>query len=108
VGYLGELKGADQILDRTFITPPEIDSFAAKFITQLNMEDTVRDSKPITKAISTQSYQESWKKMQPNTSSSPFGPEFVHYIAGSQDNNIAEFDATMANIPYASGYNPKT
>ncbi len=29
------------------------------------------------------------------------------YIAGSQDDQIAAFDATMANIPYATGYNPK-
>jgi hypothetical protein len=45
--------------------------------------------------------------MKPNTSSSPFGPTFVHYIAGSRDPQIAEFDATMANIPYASGYSPE-
>jgi hypothetical protein len=45
--------------------------------------------------------------MKANTSSSPFGPEFVHYIAGSRDLAIAKFDATMANIPYASGYNPE-
>ena len=45
--------------------------------------------------------------MKPNTSSSPFEPTFVHYIAGSRDQQIAEFDATMANIPYASGYSPE-
>ena len=71
------------------------------------MEQVVRDAKPISKAISTESYQASWKKMKPTTSSSPFGPAFVHYIVGSQDNQIADFDATMANIPYASGYSPE-
>ncbi len=43
------------------------------------------------------------KKMKPNTASSPFGPSFVDYIAGSRDDLIAALDATMANIPYASG-----
>jgi hypothetical protein len=41
--------------------------------------------------------------MKPNTSSSPFGPTFVHYIAGSRDQQ-RESIATMANIPYASWY----
>jgi hypothetical protein len=45
--------------------------------------------------------------MQPRTSCSPFGPVFVHYIAGSRHQQIANFDAMMANIPYASGYTPE-
>jgi hypothetical protein len=71
------------------------------------METAVSTQPPISKVISTQSYRDSWKKMKPNTSSSPFGPTFVHYIAGSRDQQIAEFDATMANIPYSSGYSPE-
>jgi hypothetical protein len=73
----------------------------------LQIETAVSTQPPISKVISTQSYQNSWKKLKPNTSSSPFGPTFVHYIAGSRDQQIAEFDATMANIPYASGYSPE-
>ena len=60
----------------------------------------------LSKAISTNSYRESWKRMKPNTSSSPFQPIFVDYIAGSQDNKIVKVNVTMANIPYASGYTP--
>jgi hypothetical protein len=71
------------------------------------MTDEVRQQPPISKAISTASYRQSWSKMRPNTSSSPFGPSFVQYIAGSRDSNVADFDATMANIPYASGYSPE-
>ena len=107
VGYLGELQATDKILNGTFIPDPNMDPYAAQFISHLKMDETVRTSKPITKTISTASYQASWKKMKPNVSSSPFGPTFVHYIAGSQDSQIAEFDATMANIPYASGYTPE-
>ena len=106
-GYLGELPGTEEILDGTFIPGKDMDPYAVQFLSQLKMEDAVRNAKPITKMISTESYQNSWKKMKPNTASSPFGPEFVHYIAGSQDKQIAEFDATMANIPYASGYTPE-
>jgi hypothetical protein len=72
------------------------------------MEIAVSTQPPISLVISTQSYRDSWKKMKPNTSSSPFGPTFFHYITGrSRDQQIAEFDATMANIPYASGFSPE-
>ncbi len=105
VGYQAELPGSEEILQGTFQTPPDMDPYAAQFITQLKMNDEVQ-GQAISKAISTASYKEGWKKMKPNTSSSPFGPTFVDYIAGSRDDEIADFDVTMANIPYASGYTP--
>jgi hypothetical protein len=61
----------------------------------------------LSRAITTESYKASWKRMKPTTSSSHFGPSFVDYIAGSRNDSIAEFDATMANIPYASGHTPE-
>jgi hypothetical protein len=105
VGYHAELPGADEILDGTFQPHPDTDPYAAQFIQQLKMNDKVRGHQ-LSKAISTSSYRESWRKMKPNTSSSPFSPTFVDYIAGSRDDEIADFDVTMANIPYASGYTP--
>jgi hypothetical protein len=107
VGYLAELPGAEEILNGTFVPEPGMDPYAVQFLSHLKMETAVSTQPPISKVISTQSYRDSWKKMKPNTSSSPFGPTFVHYIAGSRDQQIAEFDATMANIPYASGYSPE-
>ena len=106
VGYHAELSGADEILNGTFIPPDNMDKYAVQFLSQLKMQPIVNDQK-ISKAITTDSYQESWKRMKPNTSSSPFGPSFVEYIAGSRNKRIAEFDATMANIPYASGHTPQ-
>jgi hypothetical protein len=107
VGYLAELPGADEILQGTFIPDPNMDPYTIQFLEHLKMEPEVRNAQPLSKAISTASYQESWGKMKGRTSSSPFGPTFVHYIAGSQDQSVADFDATMANIPYASGYCPE-
>jgi hypothetical protein len=107
VGYLAELQGADDILEGTYIPEEGTDPYAVQFISHLKMEASVRDSPPISKSISTESHQAGWKKMKPNISCSPFGPAFVQYIAGSRHPKIAAFDATMANIPYASGYSPE-
>jgi hypothetical protein len=106
VGYHAQLSGADEILSGTFVPHPDMDPYAVQFLEQLKMQDSVHNA-TLSKAISTAAYQESWRRMKPNTSSSPLGPRFVDYIAGSRDKEIAEFDATMANIPYASGLTPK-
>jgi hypothetical protein len=103
VGYHAELQGAEESLNGNFIPPQDMDPYAIQFLTQLKMPEVVQDQ-PLSKAISTESYWESWGKMKPNTSCSPSGPSFVDYITGSRDPQIAAFDATMANIPYASGY----
>jgi hypothetical protein len=107
VAYHPELPGADQILEGTFVPHPDMDPYAVQFIEQLKMQECVQ-GETISKAITTGEYKESWKRMKPNTSSSPFVPTFVDYTAGSRDDTIAEFDVTMANIPYASGYTPET
>jgi hypothetical protein len=106
VGYLAELPGAEEIRDGTFQPTPDTDPYAVQFLNHLKMDEAVRTATHISRAITTTSYCKSWKKIKPNTSSSPFGPTFVHYMAGSQDSDIAKFDATMANIPYASGHSP--
>ena len=82
VGYHAELPGADQILEGTFVPPPDMDPYAVQFLEQLKMQEQVQ-GETILKAITTKEYKESWKHMKPNTSSSPFGPTFVDYIAGS-------------------------
>jgi hypothetical protein len=106
VGYHAELGGADEILEGTFLPPENMDKYAVQFLAQLKMQPVVQDQM-LSKAITTESYKESWKIMKSTTSSSHFGPSFVDYIAGSRNDSIAEFDATMANIPYASGHTPE-
>jgi hypothetical protein len=106
VGYKAELSGAEEILAGTFSPDPDSDQYAIQFIQQMKMDPIVHAHQS-SKAITTQSYYESWQRMKPNTSCSPSGPSFVDYIAGSRDDNITAFDTTMTNIPYASGYTPQ-
>ena len=44
--------------------------------------------------------------MRSTTSSSPHGPSFIDYIAGSQDKLISHFDTIMASLPFRTGYAP--
>ena len=57
VGYQAELPGSEEILQGTFQIPPDMDPYAAQFITQLKMNDEVQ-GQTISKAILTASYRE--------------------------------------------------
>jgi hypothetical protein len=48
-----------------------------------------------------------WRKAREFTATGPSGLTFSHFIAATHDPLLTSFDATMANIPYATGYSPK-
>ena len=48
-----------------------------------------------------------WKRAKERTSSGRSGVHFGHFMAGAKHTGIATFDATMAQIPYQTGYSPK-
>jgi hypothetical protein len=60
-GYLAELPGAKEILNGTYVPKPGLDPYAVQFLSHLKMETAVSNQPPISKVISTQSYQDSWK-----------------------------------------------
>jgi hypothetical protein len=49
---------------------------------------------------------QAWKKQKEKTSADPTGLPFSHYKFATQDPLLANFDATMRNIPYAMGFAP--
>ena len=66
----------------------------------------MRKGPPINGAATTQEHCDSWKRMRLNTGSSPYGPQFCDYIAGTKDNQVADVDASLASIPYLVGFSP--
>ena len=55
--------------------------------------------------LSTAAHQQGWRKVRETTGCS--GLHFGHHIAGSQQANIAAFEACMSGIPWVTGYSPK-
>jgi hypothetical protein len=107
VGWLGTEAGVEEILAGTFEIPPDTEYYAAKLIPFMSTPEVVKTVPPLSTAVTTQNHCDAWAKMRPNTSSSPHGPDYTDYIAGSQNKTVAAFDAAMSNIPYATGYTPK-
>jgi len=51
-------------------------------------------------------YIHGWRHVCEETSSSYSAIHFGHYIAGTQESQIAQFNAHMALLPAATGYSP--
>jgi hypothetical protein len=103
-GYLAQGPAADSVLDGSFVPPPGTDPYAVKLLAELKMAAAVREAPPMRVVFSVDEHIKGWRKAREFTASGPSGLTFSHFIAGTYDQTIASFDATMANIPYATGY----
>ena len=106
IGHLGIGVEADKILRGEFVPPPGTDLYAAKLIRHLRMDARVAQAPPMSTIITTDDHCEGWHHVQERTSSGPTGVHFGHFKAGTTRPLVADFDATMANIPFATGYSP--
>ena len=108
VGPLGMGPAADSILRGDFDAPPGIDPYALKLIQHLKRPDNVtKASTQVDISLSITNHINGWKRAKERTSSGRSGVHFGHFMAGAKHTGIATFDATMAQIPYQTGYSPK-
>jgi hypothetical protein len=106
IGLYGTGPNADAILQGTYVIPPGTDYWAAELIRHLRMDERVASNPAVSLSIPTALHQAGWKRSREKTSSGPSGIHFGHFIAGTSHPLLADFDACMANIPYATGYAP--
>jgi hypothetical protein len=73
---------------------------------QLKIPECIKKD-PLPAFIETEQFIQGWKHAKERTTTgSPF-LHFGHFKASARDPDIAEFEATMSHIPYATGYSPK-
>lgn len=106
IGYLADTPTAQEILDGTFCPPEELDYGTAQLLHQLIKPDQV-DNKDISDYIATTDFQHFWQHSRRSTQSSPHGPNFTDYIAGSFDDQIAAVDAAILTIALRTGKAPQ-
>lgn len=105
--YLGIGPQADSILRGEYQAPEGTDPFAVKLLKHLKMDPAINAAPPVPIAIPTAIWQQGWRKANERTSAGPSKLTMAHFKAGCERLHIADFEATMANIPYATGYSPK-
>jgi hypothetical protein len=107
LGPLGIGPTCDAVLRGSFVPPAETDPYAAVFIRHLRMNAAVLRHPPISTIIETETHVAGWRKAKERTSSGPSGLHFGHFKAGTRNTLISSFEATMANVPFATGYSPE-
>jgi hypothetical protein len=103
-GYLSQGPATAAVLAGTYIPPAGTDIYAKKVIKQLRMDPKVAAARPMKVTFSSDEQSEGWRKAKEFTATGPSGWTFSHFIAATFDPLLSSFDATMANIPYATGY----
>ena len=106
-GYLADTVAAEQVLQGCYQVPVGTDRYARLLLDQLYIPWEVTEMVPISVEISTEEHKNAWKKQNEKTASEPTGLAFNHYKAAAKDPTLAEFDATLRNIPYATGFSPE-
>ena len=105
-GYLGLGPHADAVIQGTYHPHPDVDPYTKKFIAHLTAEPVIRSSSPVPVFYTTNEWQAGWRKSKERTSAGSDYLHFGHFKAGCTNDIIANFEATMANIPLLSGYSP--
>jgi hypothetical protein len=105
-GYLGIGVHAQEVMQGFYAVPNGVDPFTRKLISHLRMAPNIAASDPINIYITTDDWKAGWTRMKESTATGSDFLHFGHFKAGCTNDVIANFEATMANIPILSGYSP--
>lgn len=106
LGFHACQTAVDAILSGSFVPAEDVDEATRAFLAELKMPDAIHSVSPITGFVDAASHSAGWKKMRGRIASSPFGPSFADFIAGSDHDETAAIDAAFSNIPIAAGFIP--
>ena len=77
-------------------------------IAKLKMPESIRNQSSTVNHITIKEHIQSWRKQKESTASDNVtGVSFSHYIAGTYNPHIAEFDTLIHSLPYQYGFSPK-
>ena len=89
-----------------FEAPEGTDPYAVKLIEMLAMPPVIRDAPSVDISLHVENFQKGWRRSREATSSGGT-LHFGHYKASVQEDDLAELEAIMANIPYQTGIAPE-
>jgi len=105
IGPMGAGPGGDAILEGSFICPIGTDPHAVKLMPHLKRPHTVKDRVDLN--LTVENHIQGWQKAKEQTATGKSPLHFGHSKAGATDGVIAEFERTMTQIPYRTGYSPQ-
>ena len=100
LGYLGELPGADQVLEGTYEFPATADDYEKRMFSYLKRPNNIHDL-PI--LVSDEEYRQAWRTVKERRSSSMSGRHFGVYKAVTEHSSLLPIFTAAYNIPFLNG-----
>ena len=94
---------ARSVLDGTYKFPPEMDAATRELFEEIAHIRGMVPSDSVNGLISRERWQQRWKKVKEDTSSSQSGLHFGHYIAGTDCDYISQFHALQILLALKKG-----
>lgn len=105
LGWTAEKDGAQSILRG--IEDPRLHPSINKLVNCLQTHESIRNSGSIDTSISTEEFQDGWRKCKEYTTSGKSGIHFGHFKASCMDPILTKLDRCMLEILLKSGYSLK-
>ena len=105
IGWLPSNKIIQDILDGIYKPPEGTDIYAKFLIEGMKMPRKAREN-PLSPKITKQEHIQMWRRQKEDKAAEPDGLTFADYIAGTYDEKIADYDATLRSIPREFGFSP--
>ena len=102
-GYTATSPTARSVLDGTYEFPPEMDAATRELFEEIAHIRGMVPSDSVNGLISRERWQQRWKKLKDDTSSSQSGLHFGHYIAGTDCDYISQFHALRVSLALKRG-----
>jgi len=102
-GYTATSPTAQSVLDGTYKFPSEMDAATRELFDEIAHIRGMVPSDSVNGLISRERWQQRWKKVKEDTSSSQSGLHFGHYIAGTDCNDISQFHALRVLLTLKKG-----
>ena len=109
-GLLNETPASQQVLDGTYVPTPDTTEPTRKVLRNAAIEARYRRIKPKHKprrVITTEDHIKGFKRAKEKTSAGLSGLHFGMFKAQIKRRNLAELDASMRSVAYATGYSYK-
>ncbi len=102
-GYMAIFPTAQPVLDGSYDFPPDIEKATKELFTEIAQICSIVPPNSVNGIISRERWQQCWKNVKEETSSSQSGLHFGHYIVGADCDYISRFHALRVLLALKKG-----
>ncbi len=100
-GYTASTPASKAVLDGTYVAPADSDSATKQLFSEIAAIQKLIPENLVSITITPQQWQQYWKVVNEETSSSESGLHFGHYIVGSKSDIISHYHAARVTVTLA-------